>query len=513
MSELFRTDGALIDAMAGVGAIANSATGLGTSRDKSTYTQINRTRELERYQLEDLYRQSRIIQKIVGLLPQDACKKWGELQLPDGQAVDTAAYFAYEKRLGVRKLFAKAGRNARHHGDYFLVLGVDDGLLWDEPIDLAKVRSLKWIKPLTRYDLQPDNTLSYDEPEFYRFSLDRRRWPDETLPMKIHASRVLRFSGVRLSELALEQSCGYNDSVIQAMYYSYSQYLQAIGASSAMIQDYSVFAYGLDGLSQMMSATDPAQRSQVQESLMHRFLAIQMGMSNMKGLMYDKERECAEFIQRSFGGVDTILDKLLDVAIMESGYPRTKLLGASDQGAFSESGKSDRYEWADLTHTYQTHEFQPNLDQLIELIFAAKDGPTRGRGLEGWEWRWHDTLQLTLAEQAELAEKYSKSDAIAIRMKVLHPAEVRQSRYGNAEYGYSIALDERYDALSEEAGTEQPTEANSTQPDLSNLDQLRADAAEGLVPIEEYWVQTGLDVEKMRSLTGKQRRGYWDTEY
>lgn len=528
----FRADGALIDATMAMGAIANNSTGIGTSRDKTTHANAAPVKPLRIRELENLYRGSRLIQKIVCNLVDSSTAKWGELQLANEGQVNTTGYDEYEKRLKVRSLFNKAGRNARLHGDYFLIMGIDDGLMWDEPVDMGNVRSLKWIKGLTCQDLHPDIQVSYEDPEYYLFSLDSRKWPEDTFPRRIHESRVLRFCGVELSEIGLEATNGYHDSIVQAMFSAFSQYCQAVGASSSMVQDYSVFAYGLDGLSQMMNVSDEKQRAKVTESLMHRFLAIQMGMSNIKGIMHDKEHESAQFVQRSFGGVDSILNKLEDILIAESGYPRTKLFGSGNQGVFSESGKSDRYEWAQLCEDYQNAQLQPNLEKVVDIIFAAQDGPTRGNGLEGWDWKWHSTLQLTLEEQAALEKTHSESDMLRIRSKTLHPAEARQSRYGDAAYGYSIVLDDAYQpemealwkpapvqpvAVAQALGQPPKTTEPEIKTDSLDLESIRADALEGLVPMEAYWERAGLDVAKMRSLTDAQRqrndRGYWSESY
>jgi hypothetical protein len=87
-------------------------------------------------------------------------------------------------------------------------------------------------------------------------------------------------------------------------------------ASSGMIQDYSVFTYKLKGLADLILKGQSDQ-------IIRRFLAIQMGMSYNKGLAMDADTEEAGFVQRNYGGVGDIVDRLKALLTAESGMPHT----------------------------------------------------------------------------------------------------------------------------------------------------------------------------------------------
>ena len=530
-AETIRNDGAMIAAFQQYsgGLIANHQTGLGTHRDKSTHATVGDLPRLMRHDAHVLFRGSLLIQKIVQLLPQDGVKKWGQISLKESS--EQPEFSQHERQLSLRDKIAEAAIEGRLTGDGFVVIGLDDGLLWDEPVDESRISSVRWLKVLNRYDLSPECLSGgYEDPEYYLFNLDRDRWPDDVLPRRIHKSRLVRIPGCKLPADILINTVGYNDSVLMAAFQSFRQYMAGIGSSSSMLQDYSVFVYGLSGLSDMLSNVDEDSAEDARKALLNRFLAIQMGMSSVKGLMIDSENEQANFISRNYGGIDSIIDRLQEALIANSGMPRSKLLGSSNTGAFSEAGKSDRYEWADCISSWQNLYLSKPVEKIYHYLFLAADGPTNGIEPDNWAFEWHDTLQLTRLEQAQLVGTYAKADAISVRTGVLHPMEVRASRYGHAEYGLQITIDDERTAELEESlkrsqqpakqpatQIEQPqTQAIQARADADTLAQLRRDALDGLLPMKTYWAAMGLDAAEQSKLMDEQQRktkGYWDADY
>jgi phage-related protein (TIGR01555 family) len=551
MAELIRNDGALLDAYKAYGnggnSIVNHTTGLGTNRDKSTHGSVGDVAILNRYDANILYRGSKLVQKLVDLLPQDSTKKWGKITLGEGD--ETPDFSDYEMRLNLRNAIARAAIAGRLTGDGFIALGIDDGLLWDEPVDESRIKSISWLKVLNRHDLQPlYGRGGYEDPEYFRFTIDKNRWPGEEIPWKIHKSRVLRVPGTLLPEDILRDTSGYNDSVLIATFQAFRQYMSGMGSSAGMLADYSVFVYGLSGLSDMLSSVDEESAAEAKEALLNRFLAIQMGMSTVKGLMLDAENESASFISRNYGGVDQILDRLLELLVANSGMPRTKLLGSSNTGAFSEGGLSDRYEWADCISGYQQLFLHQPVKQLYRYLFLAADSPAKGALPAAWDFEWAETLQLTKLEQAQLEETLGKADMLALRNGTLHPREVRESRYGGQTFGLTITIDpDLTEELMKKPEPVAPVAAPKTQPgktpaavveaedeaddseeakpkqqppqraDSNTLAMLRQDALDGLIPLESYWTAAGLDANEQRRLLDEQKRrnagGYWDETY
>jgi hypothetical protein len=120
--------------------------------------------------------------------------------------------------------------------------------------------------------------------------------------------------------------------------------------------------------------------------------------------------------------------------------PYTNLWGTPTGGAFSESGASDRYEWANQIDRYRSSHIEPALNRLTELLLLAE-----GYDLPDYHWNWENPLQLTLKEQAELRNLLADADSKNVSMGVLHPMEIRHSRFGDAEFNTNITLNEDYE--------------------------------------------------------------------
>lgn len=454
----FRGDGALLDAYSSLG---NNYTGLGTGRDRLSHTGINlATQRLEKQHLESLYRSSRLIEKAVSLLPADSAKKWGQWKADGNEQLLESEC----DRLKLRSAFIEAGTLGRLYGDGYIVLGIDDGLPFEEPVDTNAIRSVRFVRCLSRYNLQPDGaTGPYSNPSYYLFPQASKQKGGQDLPRRIHSSRVLRFWGKWLPEELLAATGGHNDSVIQALFDAFNRYESAIAASAAMTQDYNVFSYKLKGLSQLVAQGNT-------EALIKRFASIQMGMSTIKGLMMDADNEDANFISRSFAGIKDIIRELQDAFIAAAEMPRSKLFSGSLSGAFSEAGNSDRYEWADCIASYQADCWQDNLLLVGRYLLAQREGGI-GRYPSDLGFVWTPTLQQTQLEIAQLAELNAKTDVAYMDAGVLMPAEVRNSRFGQSEYGQQINLE----------GELPPVP----------VEQVREDAIARLIPKQAYYQAAG----------------------
>lgn len=169
-----------------------------------------------------------------------------------------------------------------------------------------------------------------------------------------------------------------------------------------MLSDANLFVYMLNGLSQLAKEGKADQ-------LISRFAALQMSMSNLKGLAIDKDNEAVDYLARNFGGIDKILERVENFFLAETGYPRTKLFNHSGANSLSESGKTDERLWANLVASYQRNIWKGPRRRVGELIIAAKDGPDYGGRML---FNWTSLIQLDDKEKAEIAKLEAETAAI-----------------------------------------------------------------------------------------------------
>lgn len=445
----YREDGALLDAYAG---LYNMQTGAGTMRDKNLNFEINyQAQTITREACETLFKTSGLVQKIVALLPEESPIEWYSLNLGKDTTAPQDVINDLEDRLGLHEKLVEASVLARLHHNAYIVIFANDGKLPSEPLDEENLEEIVGLKVLSSYELQPSvwgteiGGHSLIEPEHYDliglWELNKRLPQEQKLPIaqtRIHKSRVLKFSGRKLYGWMLQNNQGRDLSVLQSIVIAFSSYMQSVMASSGMVQDYSVFTYKLKGLSELILQGQS-------DAIIRRFLAIQMGMSYNKGLAMDADTEEAAFVNRNYGGVGDIVDRLKHLLTAESGIPHTKLWGEGSQG--NTSGQSEKYDYADAQESFQRHNWLKPTKRLVRLALLSKSGVTKGKLPKGWKCVTKSSMRLDLEAEAKLRQDHARTDQVYRMMGVLHPLEIRKNRFGSPEWTMETTLDPEIDKL------------------------------------------------------------------
>lgn len=504
----FNVDGALVDAYGSMAA--NPMTGLGSGRDKSAYLEITRQKKLGLSQRIELVKSSRICRRAVFLYPNEASTGWCKFvagSSDDNFDANTLAdFFSDLPGMPLREAFRLASIEARWHGNGYVLLAVEDGGDWGDPVNWENVRSFRWAEPLYDFEVTPNYYLN---PSHYQVTIGRAT-PDTdedsnsapSFYAKVHRDRILHFKGDELLGMALMQSGGSHQSVLQTMLEAFSRWLQGNMASAAMLSDYSVFRYKLKGLGSLIKKGET-------DALLARFLQIQMGMSTMKGLMFDADTEDADFVSRSYAGVNDIMEQLLEQMVAASDLPREKLLGSQAAAGLGGEGRGmeSRLRWASELRSWRFHNWYQPLRHCSKLALLAVEGPTAGLLPDGFDVVFPSTLELSELEQAELRDKVSTTQDRDIKANIISPHEARMSRYGSAEFSMEVTLDGRETQRSEEmmlnppdplaearlklgvAAVDEEQSKTEDSPPFpgTNRDAREFDASEGLTDTE--WAQ------------------------
>lgn len=480
-------DGALINAF---NAVSNNLLGFGSGGDSMNALSFNPNFRLDDDALTHIYRSSKLIQKIIDRYPKDAtlcepiikqsgtidtdaiCSKWRTIEV-------NAIGNTYR---GVNSAFEEAGLLARLYGNAYIIMGIDDGQDFSDPVDESSIQSIRWLAVRDKTLIKP---LPSDR-NIYQFQVSvENKLPNGESGLKIHKTRLLKFHGNRLRGYALRtaEHTYEDDSIIQALFEQFNSFLTGVRSGASMLASHSVFKYKLNGLSHLTKTEDS-------DLLRKRFLGIIKGLSSMKGLFFDAQQEDADFINRTYGGVDGLINSLRDCFVSVAEMPHSMLFGSPTGGAFSESGSSDRYEWAANVASYQKSEFLPNHLELLRLSCLAKDSPTKGIFPNDLSIDYPSILQLTAKEKAEIKKLYAEIDSIYIDKGVLSPIEVRQ-RFAGTEYSEEIEL-----MNIEIEEPEEKEQIEVEEPEDDDMELNKADSVEiinnkvringQLLPLSEY---------------------------
>lgn len=421
-------------------SLSNPWTGQGTTRDKGMGFEVSPTYRIDLHEAVWLYRDNWLLQRAVDLLPKEATREWFEWKLGDAPPEVWAGLDSYLRRLEARSNFREAVRSERHYGGCGMLVGVDDGQSQDQPINLDRIRSVTFLQPLDRHRIYPElTTLSNPlKPEYFTISDSQLLRPDgQPLGIRVHRSRVLIFPGIGDWNVRQQNGDGWGDSILQAVYNSFVRFFGSLGAVSSTIQDFSVFMLAISGLREILMAPNGEEKLRALVELNDRARSVH------KLVVTDAQREKMSELSRSLGGVEPILafmkEELTAAAGVAGTIPATILWGQSPAGE-NATGESDRFAFAQSAHQLQEDKIRAPLEWLTELIFRAKDGPTGGRIPEDWTL---DPVGLYQRSQKEILEErrlQAEIDERYLTLQVLKIEEVRQARFGQAEYSHETVL-------------------------------------------------------------------------
>jgi len=459
MSELRTDSEGLFRAFA---ALGNPYTGIGTSRSKTENAQVNIGKSrLNRNSLEALPYRDELLRKTVCLYPECAAKAWFQLAIANNKSGDNLPdlMMEYIAELGNREdktqeedeaeiygandAFPIAAILARQFGKAYILIGIDDGTEFSEPVDKNNIKSVRWLQVYDCWELYPDwGNNRTRQPLFYRLY---SHVSDQQYGEKIHKSRILPFWGNRIYSRRNHFRTGLNDdgvSVIQSMYDAYVDWLQGIKAGSAMLADYDVFTLGMKGLGERLLQDQEEGTNEGEQQIIKRSLALDMGKSVVRGIYYDLENEEPGSVNRSYGGAKDIMESLENRWAAVSGIPKFKLFGEiGSQGLTNNQGLAMRSEWAILVQDY-AYGWVSNLRKLLTYAFLAKDSPSKGKLPELWDIEVPFDLQLTDSERMEYEKLAAERSKILTEIGAIAPEEVRTG-YEGSQFSPHYVLSEK----------------------------------------------------------------------
>ena len=295
-------------------ALGNVLTGLGGKGDRAQATRpIHRT-DLSIEETEMLLRDP-TIERICSAYPEEAVKKGVEFTLGGDEGKDfsdeAAGMLDYCSTLAVRAeqmdemlldhgmisseldAVAQAQFLANVYGGAGILIDVDDGQDPQEPIAAKKIKTIRGLHVLDRWQIHPEVKYTYDwtNPTHYRLNLGNR--PESLRPESmgnelvtlVHRSRVLRFdgrNGRRMPSRVLQRNNGWGQSSIDAVWEVWRDYATVFQYLSNMIADCSLFVYKLRGLRNSIEAGH-------EDKLRKRFQNLRMSVDVLGGAALDAD--------------------------------------------------------------------------------------------------------------------------------------------------------------------------------------------------------------------------------
>jgi phage-related protein (TIGR01555 family) len=413
------------------GSLQNVVAGLGTDRDKMSFTQYVMPIALSVYQLTAMYRASWLARKTIDIPAQDMTREWRTVKFDDGEG-DTKAVKKRgrdtrmfdienaEKKLGVQKKFKQAIAWGRLYGGAVLIMGTGRNL--DVPLDPEKVKKgdLKYLLVVDKNRISPVGGMVKDPadpdfglPEIYMLH-------DSTV--RVHHTRVIRFGGSELPWDAWMNNGYWDDSVLQSAYTAMLNADSTTASIATMMFEANVDVVKAEGLADLLA------KKNGEAILTKRFQTAALLKSYNRMLLLDGTEEY-EKKSNSFANLDNIMTKFMINYSGAVDIPVSRFYGQSATG-LNATGDNDIRNYYDSIKNKQRDEVGPNLEKFDAVFIRS----TLGTFPDDYRSEFNSLWQMTDTEKAEIQKKNAERDKIYIDTAVITEGTVAKDLKENGVY-------------------------------------------------------------------------------
>lgn len=409
-----------------VDAWENVATGLGGLDDRLRSHAPRALTWLTESAIDALYHRDDMARVLVDDPPETAFSRGFDLTFAgeldsDEVSIWTRRMQTEMDRLGAHGQLLDAFVWGRKDGRGGLLVGANDGQALDQPLNVDTIRSIDYLEPLEKWQFVAVQIGDQDSawcgrPEIWGITRANGS------PIRVHASRILLTRGPRTTR-NVWQSRGYaNMSVLDSAYEALQGFDSGYRTAGVMLTDASKLVMKISGFLDLLGSKDA-------ESFAERMSYIAQGSSIANILPIDAQDEDVAFHDRSFSGVDGMLDRLQQRLAAAARRPVSVLMGRSPAG-MNATGESDLSCWYDQVQAYQRNEVTEQAVRLVQLVAHSIGAPEPGR----WGVSWPALWQMTPVERAAHQKAVAEVDKIYLDAGVLLPEEVAIARFGGKEW-------------------------------------------------------------------------------
>lgn len=431
---------------AGLATVTNPVSGLGTSRDKAAYTAVSRPRELTTEELDILYEHNHLAARIVDTPPNECARRGWKISV--AEAEEQVDPFEDElNRLGLKNALKEADTWSRLYGGGAVLLGLNDGQEWSEPVNEASLLNVEFLRVVDRWELYPVDmerdfrSPHYGLPRTYRIQAHGIDAKD--VPPVVHADRVLRFEGVQLPRRLASFRQYWGGSIVQRVWEAMANYGVVRGSAASLVHEFELGIWKVKNLSKILSG------ARGMEKLANRLLAAAMSKSNVGAMMIDDGEEFSK-VSSSVKGLAELWKRYAEDLASAAEMPLTLLQGQAPGGLSTDDAGGRTY-WYDMVSARQSAKYEPHIRRVCNLLSLSKQGPTNGQQVE-FSVEFLPLEEPTEQERAQTEKTVAEKDALYLDRGVLAPDEVRESRYGGTRWSQDTVLleDDTPDAAPED---------------------------------------------------------------
>lgn len=462
--------------------------GAGSTKDVENFNQPNFDCPLNQKQLEDITFRDPLAYRVATTMP--GLMASGGIEVTGLKPEALTKFNKAIRRSRILKAFERASVMANiYDKGAAIVLAVDDGKLWNEPVDEAKIKKVEVAFVQSGYKIMPLRLSGWTEAEYYQLSIDVTNETTKQLAQtgltQVHRSRVLWFPGI-WCPYDVEIRYNGSPSRVSMFWRAYSRYELGLSLAVNLMARISVVNFQRKGLLDMLAQSD----KDAEKRLLAEMELVQQSFNNMGVIFSDLEKHKVEIVTRSLSEVSNLLGRLKQGAIAASGLTEVELFGETEGGGgLSNDDLRDRIIRANLVQTEQESYWREPMETFVryQLIAQEKKEP------EDWEVQFPSTLRLTPTEEMQALAQISTVGTQAFQMNSISANEFRALLAKKPVFAPYIDTEAQSPADKAEAEAKaqndlqaQLDEANQTIADLqAQLDELSAIVPDENAPASE----------------------------
>lgn len=378
----------------------NEVAGLGTARDKSSAWRYQPGISLgSDYAGMTLLAQAFVEDDVV----QAVASRAPEAMMRDGFEVRRGSepVAAVNELLGGDRLGAVAEIRAaatweRLLGGGVVLIGAQDGRPKDEPLELASVTSLDFLRALDRRDVSPVS----GRPGVYRLSFSGGS-------MLVHRSRLIMLRGRRLPDAEAQMRQGWGGGDVERAWDEIRDFHATWSAVRHLVVDGAQGVFQIEGLRDALGAG-------LEADLRARMEIIDRMRSVARALVLDKDESFSRHALQ-VGGYADLLEKAFERLAMAAQMPVVVLVGMSPAG-LSATGESDIRLWYDRVAITRALSVEPETLRLARIAAAAVGEDPRGISVH-WPSLWQET-EREAADTRRTSADADKAEVEALQAQV-----------------------------------------------------------------------------------------------
>ena len=387
--------------------LANAMAGLGTKRDKRSFSEWQPTKPLSRVQLGNMWRSSWVAKKGIKIPVEDAFAEWLKVQW-DGSEADTSRqqkFDEWEKRFDVRTNVVEGNWWGRLYGGGITIVGLKGETDLSQPLEIESIRqgSLDYLYTIDRWQCGPTDLMNqpyvlgspnFGKPRFY--ALGSVSVPSS----RVHWSRCLVWGGERLPWFEWLQNGMWDDSSLQHVYDDVRDHGTVLSLLATMFFEANIDVMAIEALATTLALPKG------KEKIVKRFQdAAEMKSANRMLLIDAKDKY--EKKGNNFQGLAPVSDVFKSNLIAAFDIPATRFYGESP-GGLNSTGAGDMDNYKKRLRGDQTSKYGKNMDRLYQI--ACMD--LFGEVPPGFKTEWGPLEQETELETSQRQLNNANRDKI-----------------------------------------------------------------------------------------------------